>query len=138
MMKHTGSCLCGKISFEINGDFESFFLCHCEYCRKDTGSAHAANLFSSTARLKWLSGENQVKTFQYKSTRHFKSFCPNCGSALPNSQMDGKLLVVPAGCLETDVPIQAQAHVFFKSKANWDTHLENLPKFDQFPKKDCN
>jgi len=135
-MKHTGSCLCGKISFEIDGDFESFFLCHCEYCRKDTGSAHAANLFSSTARLKWLSGENQVKTFQYKSTRHIKSFCPNCGSALPNSQMDGKLLVVPAGCLETDVPIQAQAHVFFKSKANWDTNLENLPKFDQFPKKD--
>ncbi|WP_241687949.1 GFA family protein [Ancylomarina salipaludis] len=138
MMKHTGSCLCGKISFEIDGDFESFFLCHCEYCRKDTGSAHAANLFSSTARLKWLSGENQVKTFQYKSTRHFKSFCPNCGSALPNIQIDGKHLVVPAGCLETDVPIQAQAHVFLKSKANWDTNLENLPKFDQFPKKDCN
>ncbi|RXQ95983.1 GFA family protein [Ancylomarina salipaludis] len=137
-MKHTGSCLCGKISFEIDGDFESFFLCHCEYCRKDTGSAHAANLFSSTARLKWLSGENQVKTFQYKSTRHFKSFCPNCGSALPNIQIDGKHLVVPAGCLETDVPIQAQAHVFLKSKANWDTNLENLPKFDQFPKKDCN
>ncbi len=137
-MKHTGSCLCGDITFEIDGDFESFFLCHCEYCRKDTGSAHAANLFSSTARIKWLSGENKVKTYQFKSTRHMKSFCPNCGSALPNIQINGKHLVVPAGCLETDIPLKPQAHVFFKSKANWDNKLEVLPKFDQFPIVDKN
>ena len=54
-MKYKGSCLCGEITFEIIGEFESFFLCHCERCRKDTGSAHAANLFSSSARLIWLS-----------------------------------------------------------------------------------
>jgi hypothetical protein len=42
---YSGSCLCGEIRFEIEGEFERFYLCHCEYCRKDTGSAHAANLF---------------------------------------------------------------------------------------------
>jgi hypothetical protein len=41
----TGSCLCGAVSFEVSGAFDSFFLCHCSRCRKDTGSAHAANLF---------------------------------------------------------------------------------------------
>lgn len=51
-MKYSGSCLCGEVTFEIEGDFEDFYLCHCERCRKDTGSAHAANLFSSTAKLK--------------------------------------------------------------------------------------
>ena len=39
-MIHRGSCLCGKVTFEIEGNFEQFFLCHCERCRKDTGSAH--------------------------------------------------------------------------------------------------
>ncbi|MCI3132528.1 GFA family protein [Phenylobacterium aquaticum] len=53
-----GSCLCGGIAFEISGPFEAFFLCHCSRCRKDTGSAHAANLFSSTAKLTWLSGQD--------------------------------------------------------------------------------
>jgi hypothetical protein len=48
-------------------DFEKFYLCHCERCRKDTGSAHAANLFSSTAKLKWLSGQEKSKTFSMKS-----------------------------------------------------------------------
>ena len=56
LMIYKGSCLCGEVTFEIEGDFDNFYLCHCERCRKDTGSAHAANLFSSTAKLKWLSG----------------------------------------------------------------------------------
>ncbi|MGH0051874.1 MAG: GFA family protein [Sphaerochaetaceae bacterium] len=133
MAKHKGSCLCGKITFEILGDFESFFLCHCKQCRKDTGSAHAANVFSSTASLYWITGETMVKTFDYQSSGHIKSFCPECGSALPNLQMDGKLLVVPAGCLDTDVFLRPQGHIFIAEKANWDHDLEHIPRFERLP-----
>ncbi len=66
-MKYLGSCLCGEVTYQVEGDFEKFYLCHCERCRKDTGSAHAANLFSSTAKLKWLSGQEKSKTFSMKS-----------------------------------------------------------------------
>jgi hypothetical protein len=70
--KHLGSCLCGKVRFEIEGEFQHFYLCHCDHCRKDTGSAHAANLFSSTAVLKWLMGEDKVRRFDLPDTRHSK------------------------------------------------------------------
>jgi len=132
-MQHKGSCLCGQVTFEVEGDFDSFYFCHCEHCRKDTGSAHAANLFSSSARLKWLSGEEMVKTHNYKSSGHIKSFCTECGSALPNIQMDGALLVVPAGSLDVDVNISPTAHIFFASRANWDNGLENVTKFPELP-----
>jgi len=132
-MIHSGSCLCGKVTFEVDGDFKHFFLCHCEHCRKDTGSAHAANLFSSTARINWLSGEKNVKTFDYKSSGHIKSFCPDCGSALPSIQMGGKLLVVPAGSLDSDVPIKPHGHIFCANRANWDKDLEKVKKFDKLP-----
>nr|WP_211204108.1 GFA family protein [Denitrovibrio acetiphilus] len=115
------------------GDFEHFYLCHCEHCRKDTGSAHAANLFSSSASLNWLSGESLVKVFDYKSSGHIKSFCTDCGSALPNIQMEGKLIVVPAGCLDVDVPLRPQGHIFCANRANWDDSLESVPGFDQLP-----
>lgn len=133
IQKHTGSCLCKKISFEIIGEFDRFFLCHCEYCRKDTGSAHAANLFSTSAQLKWLSGEGNAKTYDFESSGHIKSFCPDCGSALPNIQINGTLLVVPAGSLDSEVPIAPQAHIFFSHKANWDTNLHEIPKFETLP-----
>ena len=132
-MKYKGSCLCGKANFEIEGEFDNFFLCHCERCRKDTGSAHAANLFSSTAKLRWLSGESEVKTFNYKSEGHIKSFCSNCGSALPNMQQEGKLLVVPAGCLDDDIQIKPQGHIFYGNKANWDDELEKVEKYKKLP-----
>ena len=128
-----GSCLCGTVRYEIVGSFESFFLCHCKYCRKDTGSAHASNLFSPTAELKWISGQNKVATYNLPSTKHVKSFCSNCGSALPNIQNGGKLLVVPAGSLDEKISITPTAHIFFASKANWEQDLEDVPIIDGPP-----
>lgn len=130
---HLGSCLCGAVSFEVVGDFESFFLCHCKHCQKDTGSAHAANLFSSSAQLNWISGQEKSKTFVLPNTRHTKSFCQECGSALPNLQMDGKLVVVPAGSLNTRVTLKPNGHLFCSSRASWDADLELVKKFETFP-----
>jgi hypothetical protein len=131
--RHSGSCLCGGVRFEIEGDFESFYLCHCEYCRKDTGSAYAANLFSSTALLKWLSGKDTIRQFNLPATRHGRCFCGTCGSALPMLQMNGELLVVPAGSLDSEVIMRPDAHIFVCSRAAWDDALESAPMVDGFP-----
>ncbi|RUO74293.1 GFA family protein [Pseudidiomarina sediminum] len=130
---HKGSCQCGKVAFQVEGDFEHFFLCHCQYCQKDTGSAHAANLFSTSATLTWLRGEEQVRTYQVPDSRHVKGFCSCCGAALPSVQMEGQLLVVPAGALDTPAPLKPNAHLFVASRANWDQQLEQLPCFAGLP-----
>jgi hypothetical protein len=132
-IQHSGSCLCGAVRFEIEGQFERFYLCHCAHCRKDSGSAHAANLFSSTARLKWVSGQDKVAQFKLASTQHSRSFCSICGSALPNIQLNGALLVVPAGSLNTEVGLRPDAHIFVSSRAGWDHGLEAVPMVDRLP-----
>ena len=134
MSDNHGSCLCGAVKFQVNGEFDSFYLCHCEHCQKDTGSAHAANLFSQSASLNWQAGEAAVSTFTLPGTRHSKSFCKICGSALPNIQLGGALLVVPAGSLDSKVTIQPTAHIFTSSRANWESALEALPAFETVPK----
>lgn len=133
MEKYFGSCLCSSAKFEISGSFESFFLCHCKHCQKDTGSAHAANLFSSQAKLTWIQGEEHVRAYNLVGTRHAKAFCQNCGSALPSLQLEGKLVVVPAGSLDTKLDVQPNAHIFFSSRAEWENALEHLQKFDKPP-----
>jgi hypothetical protein len=47
--------------------------------------------------------------------------------------MQGKLLVVPAGSLDSDVPIAPNAHIFMSSRANWDDGLERFPKLEKLP-----
>lgn len=130
---HQGSCLCGLIKFEVQGDFDSFFLCHCKHCQKDTGSAHAANLFSKSAQIIWLSSTETIQSYNLPATRHSKSFCTNCGSAVPSEQMAGKLLVVPAGSLDSEVTKKPDAHIFCSSKASWTSGLDQIKRFEKFP-----
>lgn len=131
--KTTGSCQCGAVRFEIAGSFDAFFLCHCSRCRKDTGSAHGANLFSATAKIAWLSGQDNVRTYRVPDTRHEKSFCAECGAALPRVQMNGALLVVPAGSLDSPIDMRPNAHICCASRASWDSHLEDIPQMDGLP-----
>ncbi|MEC7816692.1 MAG: GFA family protein [Pseudomonadota bacterium] len=132
MSDHVGSCLCGTVSFQVKGEFDSFYLCHCRHCQKDTGSAHAANLFSHSARLVWQSGADAITSFTLPGTRHSRSFCNLCGSALPHSPVAG-LVVVPAGCLDTEVSILPTAHIFTSSRAEWDGAIGNVPDFEGLP-----
>ena len=130
--KH-GSCLCGKVQYEVRGNFESFYLCHCKRCRKDTGSAHASNIFSKSAELKWVQGHELVKKYRLPKTQHTKSFCTNCGSALPYESKELNMVVVPAGSLDSELDSKPDAHIFMSSKAPWSHNLEELPCFDKLP-----
>ena len=132
MTSYFGSCLCGTVSFEVNGNFDSFYLCHCQHCQKDTGSSYAANLFSYSAKLLWRSGLDAVTSFTLSGTRHTKSFCKLCGSALPGSHVEG-MIVVPAGCLDTEISVTPTAQIFLSRKVAWSEDLESVPQFERLP-----
>ncbi len=130
--KQTGACLCGQVRYEIEGEFDLFLFCHCQYCQKDTGTAHGANLISHSATLSWLSGEENTKIYNLEGTRHTKCFCQNCGSALPY-MYEQKMLVLPAGSIEFEPSIAPTAHIFYQSRAKWEDNLATIQKFARFP-----
>lgn len=130
---HKGCCLCGSVQYEVHGAFDHFFLCHCQRCRKDTGSAHAANLFAASAKVVWQSEAEAVTRFDLPGTRHVRSFCKHCGSALPSEMQDGGGWMVPAGSLETEVSLRPVAHLFGASRAAWDQALELVPVVPGLP-----
>src|ERR1700692_2119455 len=59
-----GSCLCGGVKFEIRGSKGPFELCHCNRCRKATGSAFAAGLRVRGEDLRIVQGQELIKTFE--------------------------------------------------------------------------
>ena len=76
-----GSCLCGIVRYRITGPILSFQYCHCSRCRKFTGSAHAANLFTRPDHLEWLAGEGSLGSYELDAEPRFlTAFCKNCGS----------------------------------------------------------
>ncbi|WP_336605073.1 GFA family protein [Phenylobacterium aquaticum] len=74
-----------------------------------------------------------IRTYQAPSTRHQRSFCGVCGSAVPGLQSGGALLVAPAGSLDGEIDIRPAAHICFASRASWDERLEEIPRMDGLP-----
>ena len=64
-----GSCLCGAVAYEATGEATRFLHCHCSRCRKATGTGHASNLFLQPSALRWLSGEDQVRTYKVPTAK---------------------------------------------------------------------
>jgi len=83
MANYTGSCLCGAIKYEVNGEPVRTAVCHCDDCRKATGSSYATNFFFKEEDI--VVTEGTPKEFQHKSdagNTMTKQFCGNCGSQL--------------------------------------------------------
>ena len=137
MSKSTiGNCLCGDVSFEITGNIGIFQYCHCSRCRKVTGSAFAANLFTSLEDFSWIKGETKVERYSPEDTKYFSTaFCKQCGSSLPWFSKNGKIVVIPAGTLEDHPGVTPTQNIFCGSQAKWYTSPSDLPKHEELPSR---
>lgn len=133
MAKISGSCLCGKITFESDNNFDQFHFCHCKQCQKLTGSAHVANLFTPPNNITWLSGANLIKRFNVPNRSISNAFCQECGGAVPYISLSKEDLIIPAGCLDGKPNIQVQDNIFYSEKASWYEQAITTKKFDKFP-----
>ena len=128
-----GSCLCGKVSYQISGNLGIFQYCYCSLCRKATGSAHASNVFVAPGQFKWTEGENFVSAFFPETSKYFgTAFCNCCGSPLPWFSKSGKAVIVPAGTLDGDPGLRPTKNIFCASRASWYVKEGTLPDFDEF------
>ena len=131
----TGSCLCGTVKYQLEGNAIRFYHCHCQRCRKATGTGHASNLLIKPLdSLTWLQGEEALSKYKVpEAERFYNCFCKDCGSPMPRvvPELDG--ILVPAGTLDEEAPIQPGARIFWGSRALWSCEAGGLPVFDEYP-----
>lgn len=129
-----GSCLCGAVRYEVAGKATRFYHCHCSRCRKATGTGHASNLFLQPGTLSWPSGEELVTSYKVpQATRFANTFCKTCGGRVPRQAAGSDLVMIPAGSLDDEAPIQPQAVIFAGSRAGWSCDSGEMPAYPQYP-----
>ncbi len=129
-----GSCLCGAVQYEISGEPIKFYHCHCQRCRKATGTGHASNLFLQPGSINWLKGEELIRLYKVPEAKRFSNcFCTNCGSRVPRYVKEVDAVIIPAGSLDSEPPISPQARIFWGSRANWSCSGDNLPVHSEYP-----
>lgn len=132
MSEFTGSCICGQVSYQIEGEALGFYHCHCGRCRKANGTGHATNIRIDAQHINWLSGENLVKRYKVPGAIRFRTeFCGDCGSPLPRYFEESNFVVLPAGSLDSEAPLMPSARIFYADKAHW-SGTEELPCYDAY------
>ena len=129
-----GSCLCGAVAFEYEGEPLRMVNCHCSRCRRARSAAHASNLFVDAAGFRWLRGEEHVKRYALpEAVRFTVAFCETCGSEMPRVSAQAKHVNIPAGSLDDDPGVTPGLHIYVGSKAPWFEILDQLPAYDERP-----
>lgn len=129
-----GSCLCGEIGYEIDGAPVRMMNCHCSRCRLGRAAAHATNVFYKLDQFRWVRGAALVTEYKVADARfHTVAFCSRCGGKVPRPSPERGVVAVPAGSLDTDPGMRAQAHIFVADKAPWFDITGPLPQFPGMP-----
>ena len=130
-----GSCLCGGVKYEISGELSGALNCHCSMCRKAHGAAFRSRARVQASDFKWVQGEQLVTYFE-SSPGNRRGFCRVCGSPLL-SRFDQypSEFGLPLGALDDDPKVKPRRHVFVGSKAPWHDITDDLPQFQELPKR---
>lgn len=125
-----GSCLCGDIRFSFSLPHVRFNYCHCGSCRKATGSSHVANILIPPAQFRWEQGEARVARFTDPAANpgYRRWFCPRCGGPVPGRNRTEEWMVVPAGLLDSPVPVRPERSLYWSERADWPVPVDAIPK----------
>lgn len=130
----TGGCLCGKINYSINSEPLFMGQCHCDDCRKTTGTGHASNAFfpKDSVTISGKATTHEIVTDSGSTLT--RSFCSDCGSRLFSKNSVNKAVMgVTAGTFDNSDWFAPQFIVYNKSKPQWDCMDENVPTFESMP-----
>jgi len=76
-MIHTGSCHCGAIAFEADGEIEQAMECNCSHCSRKGYLLW----FLPRAKVNLLTPENAMTAYTFNKHAISHRFCPRCGCA---------------------------------------------------------
>ncbi|KZL70307.1 glutathione-dependent formaldehyde-activating enzyme, partial [Colletotrichum tofieldiae] len=129
-----GSCLCGAIKYTLAGEHAFTVLCHCNSCRKFTGSSFGANSLVDRKNLTVQDPESKISVYGAQTADSgsslVRSFCSACGSSLFVADGNGfpTHIAVTSGTMDDVQGVEGdgsdklwtpKSEFFCKGKAMW-------------------
>jgi hypothetical protein len=130
-----GRCLCGHVVYEYVGSIGAANYCHCEDCRRCTGSAFSIGVRLDCTAFHITSGDLNSFTKRGESgnelTRHF---CPKCGSPIyTSSPKHPQHVYVKAGTLDDPTIVKPIRQNWVSSAVAWSRISGDIPSFEKGP-----
>src|SRR3569623_1800024 len=111
----SGSCLCGAVKFEVEGELAPPDACHCSQCRRQSGHYWASTDMARN-RLK-VTGEDNVRWYR-SSEKVRRGFCATCGSVLFWDPGGRDKIAVAMGAFDAPTGARLGHHIFVADKGD--------------------
>lgn len=127
-MHNHGSCQCGAVTFDIEGEPLRMAQCHCADCRKASGTGHMSQAFFNKSQVT-IHGKTQ--TFENKADSgndRIRHFCPVCGGRLfSENNRAPDTIGIAVGVLDDSSWFKPGSIVFSSQKPAWDFMDPDVP-----------
>lgn len=120
-----GGCQCGAVRYALRSTPLGLWACHCNQCRKQSGSAFGMSLSVAVDALGIVQGEPAVWT-RRTDAGHLTDclFCAQCGTRIAHRRHEhGGRMTLKPGTLDDTSWIAPDRHVFTESALDWLTPL---------------
>ena len=122
---HKGSCLCGAVTFEVDGDLHGPDACHCRNCRKSSGHYFASTDMPRSALR--VQGGDKI-TWYKSSDKARRGFCSVCGSQLFWDPFERDWTGISMGAFDTPTGTKLRIHIHVAEKGDYYEIADGLPQ----------
>jgi hypothetical protein len=120
-----GSCLCGAVHFEVDGELQAPDACHCTKCRKQSGHFWVS---TNVPRVDLtIHGADKLTWFQSSESVR-RGFCSVCGSALFWEPLEKDFISVAMGAFEAPTETKIAMHIYVANKGDYYDITDGLPQ----------
>jgi hypothetical protein len=123
---HTGSCLCGAVTYKTSGPLREIVFCHCSQCRRQTGLYYASTNVADADIV--VEGADNLTWYQ-SSEKGRRGFCKHCGSAMFWKYEGQSHISVQAGSVDQPTELVRGYHIFCADKGDFYEIDDGLPQF---------
>lgn len=126
-----GSCLCGRVTYQLTERVRSVANCHCTTCKKLTSGAFQTVALVREQGFELLTGQENLSSYEI-SGRARKHFCRTCGTPIYNlNQKFPGWVLVPIGPLDDPAALTPTLNVYCESMLGWVKTIGELKSFEQ-------
>jgi hypothetical protein len=134
MSKVSGSCLCGRVTFESGAEPKMVAVCHCTHCQKSSGSSYSVNLGMAAEEVT-ISGPLTIyEDTGFSGMPVLRKFCGTCGSPIVSDvKAFPGLLFIKGGALNDTAWLKPDLDIWTGSAQSWVVHSPATNKFPKNP-----
>jgi len=121
----SGSCLCGAVTFEVEGELHPPDACHCTMCRRWSGHYWASTDLPRDRVT--VHGMDNVTWFQ-SSEKVRRGFCKTCGSVLFFDPPHRDWTAIAMGAFDNPTGTRLGKHIFVGDKGDYYDIADGLPQ----------